>query len=302
MDLRFPQRLFKNVPGQDRAASGGRQAAGEGILSDNKPLHLLQVGFGHVSRASDRVQAGEVRVGDIEGDPRLASRLLSDNAGENAKRIFQRRAMDRRLERFFLPAHPLLISPQRLLGPGALDRLPGALADLGDERHVAFRPGARTALVNEDGRDKTLFLDQRASEHRAHSDARPGALVHSPRDPRVGQGIVYRGGPPLPERAREELPNSSIRYSPATDDVPGLVRSRATAMIPSSPLRPPWATRSTPRCSPRSRLAFSWTATGSASGLSASESSSKNACRSSLSPAGQPPGLTPFPQAPWVPG
>src|SRR5918992_144915 len=30
--------------------------------------------------------------------------------------------MDRRLERFFLPAHPLLISPQSVFGPGVLDR------------------------------------------------------------------------------------------------------------------------------------------------------------------------------------
>ena len=85
MDPRLPQRLFKNIPGQDRAASGGRQAAGERILSDNKPLHLLQVGFGHVSHASDRVQAGDVRVGDIEGCPCLACRLLGDNASEDAE-------------------------------------------------------------------------------------------------------------------------------------------------------------------------------------------------------------------------
>jgi hypothetical protein len=85
MDPRLPQRLFKNIPGQDRAASGSRQSAGERILPDNKPLHLLQVGFWHVSRASDRVQAGYVRVGYEEGGPRLARRLLGDNASENAE-------------------------------------------------------------------------------------------------------------------------------------------------------------------------------------------------------------------------
>src|SRR5215208_1359399 len=239
MDLRFPQRLFKNVPGQDRAASGGRQAAGERILSDNKPLHLLQVGFGHVSRASDRVQAGEVRVGDIEGDPRLASRLLSDNAGENAKRIFQRRAMDRRLERSFLPAHPLLISPQRLLGPGALDRLPAALADLGDERHVAFRPGARTALVNEDGPTRRPCLTKgQASPARTPMLAQ--VLSYVVRETR-GSVRVSSIAESLPSLSRpvKNFPNSSIRYSPATDDVPGLVQSRATAMISSSALSSP---------------------------------------------------------------
>ena len=76
---------LRKHPGQDRAASGGRQAAGERILPDNEPLHLLQVGFGHVSRASDGVQAGDVRVGYIESGPRLARRLLGDNASENGE-------------------------------------------------------------------------------------------------------------------------------------------------------------------------------------------------------------------------
>src|SRR5215217_3121585 len=79
------QRLFENVTGQDRSAGSGRQAAGERILSDNEPLHPLRVGFGHVSRASDRVKEGDVRVGDIEGGPRLARRLLGDDASKNTE-------------------------------------------------------------------------------------------------------------------------------------------------------------------------------------------------------------------------
>src|SRR5215217_1146675 len=170
MDPMLPQRLFKNIPGQDRAASGGRQAASERILSDNKPFHLIRVGFGHVSRASDRVQAGDVRVGYIEGSPRLARRLLGDNVSENAEGLFKRRAIDRRLERFLLPAHPLLISQQRFLGPGVLDRDPYPLP-------VQCQASSPRGYTRPLARDAPLYWCMANPEPRVSSIFRSPAVV-----------------------------------------------------------------------------------------------------------------------------
>src|SRR5215216_483930 len=72
--------------------------------------------------------------------------------------------MDRRLERFVLPAHPLLISPQRFLGPGVLDRDPYPLpvrcqasSPRGDTRPLARSVPLYRCMANPQPRVSSIF-------------------------------------------------------------------------------------------------------------------------------------------------
>src|SRR6185312_11840197 len=105
---RLPSGLIEDVPRQDWAARGRSQTTRKRVRTDPEPVYLLQIRCGHVACAPNRVQAGAIRIGDVEGSPGLAGRLFGNDAGEDAERFSERRVVDRCLERFLLRTHTLI--------------------------------------------------------------------------------------------------------------------------------------------------------------------------------------------------
>jgi hypothetical protein len=92
----------------------------------------------------------------VRGGSSLACRLLSDHASEDAEYIFEWRAMDGSPECLLLPAHPLLVGPQRLLGALLLGHV-GVDGHSGDHLNVEHDRRRRAAHHS--------FLSARAMAH-----------------------------------------------------------------------------------------------------------------------------------------